>query len=678
MAYGVVYDLEFYDDNADLVVIYVMQDGYAGATTVINGGDEPCIIRMLGEGDEKYAHIRATEAIMQFVSTSSLQYLSLFLASNKTYLVKILVNGDVKWYGWVNPEYYSEPFVYPPYITQVTATDGLALLKNVRYPVSDYATKRYTLIDYIATCLRQIGFPDTMQIKVAVNLGANVTSGYEDARVMEKLLIDYRTFRSKDIMAYCYDVLVEILSTLNARLVQWENAWWVLKVDQQNDDFRVEVYDMDGVYVSTTAAFDSVFALTSSVGAGNDIRFLHGAELGVSPAARRFTIAHEYGLRTNISAMNSYEGLFYPDEFSGGVPINWTANTSEVVLSEVPSEQAMKMLNIVGGGLPTSYAYIETNLGDMVDDLDALMTAWYAGEIQLHLKYKVRQAISGDLTKLTNAVHNAKLSLNCSGNIYYWEDDPAGWGAVTNNLSYNLINNLADWYEMDIEVPLPPPLESGVTQTYLKLLFRFSDMNVSASDLTGYQAGDGMMINNFRIYFEPMLGKNQFQVNEETDKYDELLSWTVDSNNLLEPDDYKIKYAESPAPYDSDGYGLINRYVIFDLDGKPVNQFTDTRAVGIGGTPTVHQLRRLTYLISDELAATYRRPLFTLRGILIDKVGWAVNLYSCLKDYNDRYYIPTGIELNMKTLQHSGEWLQIYDDSGTGEFNDDFNEDFWI
>ena len=170
---------------------------------------------------------------------------------------------------------------------------------------------------------------------------------------------------------------------------------------------------------------------------------------------------------------------------------------------------------------------------------------------------------------------------------------------------------------------------------------------------------------------------NASRVDEEVKKveFSKDHSYDIDSKNILEPETYNVKFAESPPPYSTDGYGLVNRFVVFDSAGNAVNDF------GTGGGTMYTSL--ITQVLKDQLNVTYRQPLFLLRGSIIDTTiadqDVGLSFYKTLKDYDLRYYFHTGMEYEMKHCIFSGEWMQFLSEATTGgEFNDDFNEDFWI
>src|SRR5665648_328271 len=98
----IVYKMFFDEYNGAECTVYIKKTGYAGAETQVDGGPEPCIIKMPAEGDSKFVHIKSTECVLQLVSTSSLQYLSLFTSPVKTYYVEVKRGTELIWLSLIH------------------------------------------------------------------------------------------------------------------------------------------------------------------------------------------------------------------------------------------------------------------------------------------------------------------------------------------------------------------------------------------------------------------------------------------------------------------------------------------------------------------------------------------------------------------------------------------------
>lgn len=687
----ILYQHQFYDYNGQLVVIYIVQPGYSGATTFVTAGPSPITIEWMGEGEDKFTHVKGSSASIQFVSQTWMAYLDLFLAKNRSYRVLVYRDGGRIWDGWINPEYYSEPFISPPYVTTITATDGLVLLKNIPFPIpTDF---KNSLIYYLATALNLIGLPDSMRIRVACDFYATTTTdGTVTDRILEKLFIDYRSMRDGADMWKAYDVVESILQTLNARLYQYGGAWWIERIDHKINAVDVNVYEMDGTYSSTLSSQDYVVPLTDNLGIGSTLRFLNGANLEVQPAYKDYTIKHEWGSRTNILTFNNFDGEFYEDEWTSDTELeNWvrTSGAEDALVEKTEFENSIvcKLLPIsYPSTVPSHTAYITHSNFIWTYDEGATdetgFSTWLYSTAGIHFE------ISCFLDMAYNPYapdqyfkQYVKLYANYSGNIYVlWCEhngtsgsletyewvkvgDPDPIGKIA---EFQINLNQGEWIDVE-QTFYPPHDEQGNAQTYIGFKVDISSPDYRSEDYSD----SGNLIRRVKLYFVDTEDQIYNNKGEKEAAFEETDVHTIDTDNLLSPPDYEFKFGNTPAPYGDDGYGLVNRYVLFDSDNNAVNKF---------GSYSLPPLYTLPFVLRFDFAPAYRRPQFKLKGTVIDAIGAELGFNSILKDYDYRYYFPTGLSYEMKTVQWSGEWMQCGEDTeaGTGEFNNDFNEDFWI
>jgi len=261
------------------------------------------------------------------------------------------------WAGWINPEYYSEPFVTYPHTITIHAVDGLAELKNVLLPTPEVVDLNFkqNAMYYIMVCLNKIGLiSPNRNLHVALNLVAkkqDVT--LISSRILEEMYFDFRAFQDEDgTMFNCWDVLNEILSSINARIYQDEFQWTIVRQDHRHTDYTIEYYSIElGTYMGAGTSND-VVSLTTNSGWGTTLRFLHSANLEVEPAAKKYTISQPFGLRENL--INSSSIVPFKDndfDSTTGYLKYWTFYNSTVdhvkdnqVAAPTPPDQSIESL----------------------------------------------------------------------------------------------------------------------------------------------------------------------------------------------------------------------------------------------------------------------------------------------------------------------------------------------
>ena len=670
--------ISFKDFQGTLCTFNVLDSDYTGAATEVLGGGTPLKIRQLGQDDEKYTNIKATEAVAEFQSTSNLQYVDVFAYANKRFSAALIKNEETVWQGWAAPEYYIEPFIPVPYITSLRFTDGLVELKNKQFTPedNDLTTVKKTGISYFARALAVIGHE--LPIDTAIDIDFTSDGITYTSRVMERLKFDWRVFRNEDGTYWTwYEVIDELLKTLQAKLYQDGGRWVIERVDQKFEDYRVERYDKDGIYLNTVSDRDDVISLTSN-SVANCIRFVRTpAQMEISPAMKEFTIYQDYGRRGNILNFLNFDGKFYDNEFGAGILRHWT-KSGDVTYEHNTENDALHFDTITGVSAFTNNLTSDIiDFDDLTENLASLMEKWFNGNIQMEFKARFKMNVSGDLTKLTKFKARIRLVLNFSGTLYTYSYQPdellsnynppvvvnEGWISsygATDYISTEIIQKkaLTDWHEVKIVMP-PPADEYGVEQTYIKAHVIIYHPTVQASDTTGFADGDGVLINNIALRFaatEKVWGADGWEVVESGDAPEREETYTIDDDNLLTPPDYKVKFGETPELYASKvgqggGMELMNKYVVYDAYGLPVNYFAEH-----GETPedgwifTVNKMNLQRY---------YQVAKMKLSGQIYDMTD-TLSFRSVLKDYSNRLYLPLNLSWDVRRNLWDGRWLSVY------------------
>jgi len=235
MAYGNKYYLEFYDRFSNLFKIYISQEGYTGAVIDVVGGGLPLSIHWLGEGDSKYSVVKGSTCEFSIISETDQAYLSMFTGTARDFRLRVSKGSDLIWQGHIDPDSYKEPFLQPPYVSTIHASDGLGELKNIKFPKPD-STKYYTfeqpIIYFIAEILKQTG--SLLSIYVANDVSF---TGASPARCFDAVHVSHKTFRDEDNeFESCYDVLEKILKSLGSRISQYNGEWYIERIDQKRSD----------------------------------------------------------------------------------------------------------------------------------------------------------------------------------------------------------------------------------------------------------------------------------------------------------------------------------------------------------------------------------------------------------------------------------------------------------
>jgi hypothetical protein len=232
MAYGLKYTIPFRDvDNyANLVEIY--QDGFVGSSTELIATEQPATHKYEREDNEDITTpIMSSTFTISFYSTETTDFRNFFSYSDREFLVVHKFEGNIVFKGYLLNDITGEPFQDPPYPVIVTATDGLAQLKEVDLVGPSVDTELGSLI---FETLNRLDLE--LDIEVCNDLYEGLvmdnTKSIFDQDEGEQLLVQDFTFDELAINAY--DFLLEICRTFGWILLQKNGRWLIQRPIARN------------------------------------------------------------------------------------------------------------------------------------------------------------------------------------------------------------------------------------------------------------------------------------------------------------------------------------------------------------------------------------------------------------------------------------------------------------
>jgi hypothetical protein len=263
MAFATKYRIEFDTIKNRQVKIDIEEDGFGGSVTNLTAAANPLEIDYPNGEFDKLASIRESKVRIRILSdvVSAEDFLT---TSDTQYKVKIYVNGTVEWVGWLDNDYLSEPFLDTPEQIELSATDGLSLLKGIQLKdgVGAQIWGLYQVKTYIVTALFQTGLD--LDFWSFINMyPASVSQRGTNA--------DFDAFYYSWIMSHtflegprdfndCYTVLSKICEAFNCTLFQARGAWYFVHTnDRIAGDLDGTKRDYTGSALST--ALNQNFAI---------------------------------------------------------------------------------------------------------------------------------------------------------------------------------------------------------------------------------------------------------------------------------------------------------------------------------------------------------------------------------------------------------------------------------
>jgi hypothetical protein len=226
MAYGLKYTLPWkdIDNNSNIVEIY--QDLYTGSVTELIATDTPAVHKYeRSDNEDILSQIMSSTLTISFYSTEFTDFRNFFSFSDTEFFILYKFSGVEQFRGYLLNDITGEPFQDPPYPVVLTATDGLAQLKEVSLEGPENDIDLFTVIRETLNILNL-----ELNIEVCNDLYEGLVQDNtksifaQDAN--KNLMIQQGTFDDLELNAY--EFLDEICKSFGWALYQ-KNGRWLLQ-----------------------------------------------------------------------------------------------------------------------------------------------------------------------------------------------------------------------------------------------------------------------------------------------------------------------------------------------------------------------------------------------------------------------------------------------------------------
>jgi len=720
MAYGVKYRGEFKDDVGALWQIDILKDGYDGAINTMLLGGDPLKISWEGSGDDQYKPVKPSEVYIEVISESSYQYIEFALNTSREYQVKVYKYGStLYWIGFVDPEYFNEPYICAPYKSIIHAVDGLAMLKEIDYPgPQNYlnTTPFRSMLEFIHRSLNELGFEIDIQVGLNFSFTDSDNNTVND-RVLEELFIDYRIYRTGgDSWTNCYDILSEILTPFRAVIFMRWGRWMILNRDHNTLDGTVSInrYSYDGTYEATND-FVFIHALTASL-SSNNFRFISPPpSLTIRAPYKSYKINHEQGALPSIMRMYNHDGRFYSDEFTPtGNLYNWTS------LNNVQKEQGdsnsirIKGIHLNTGGPYPGWWYPEYGASKIgyiqhqcftisgTSRCENFIAAWSGAndDNRITLKFSLSHRAEMENSIYTSTVGSSPVNIPFYGEeawvqvvmVEYCGEDHTTYFAgkdsdtgryfmdTTESRKMDFMSYLEKWTDEEIEIQCPMTSTTADEIRFYIRLFEYTfdgdQPNVPISPaafvtLNPDISDGGILFKDVKLYFN---------FKDSDFSYTNTISENINTNHRL-TDEFEVKFGNTRPAWmpnetghgddtDNDGRQFMFSRVVTDDAYEPVKR-AGTKDDGVAGT-WINAIHR------SKLTYAYRYPKFLINGTIADQKGAIDSIDTVIQDYASRLYAPISLTYRVRDCQYDGQWVQLDETGVIGDFEtDSFGDSFF-
>jgi hypothetical protein len=207
---------------------------------IIASGQSPLEINYPNGEFDKTCPIRESKVRFKIL-TNNVTYEDFVIQSDTQYKVKIYINGTVEWLGWLDNDYVTEPFLDIPVELELSANDGLSILKTTTLQTqsADQMWGNYKVKEFIANALYQTKL--NLDIYTYINMYPIQTLERDQDQPAS---YDYDAFFYASIYATTflkgprdfddsYEVLSKIMQSFNCTLYQARGKWYIIQTNDR-------------------------------------------------------------------------------------------------------------------------------------------------------------------------------------------------------------------------------------------------------------------------------------------------------------------------------------------------------------------------------------------------------------------------------------------------------------
>ena len=220
--------------------------------------------------DDKYQPIMASEFQFNLMVNDKTdgKFFHLYTGNEKRYLVTVEdQDNNLLFEGFLLPDFYSEPYDNGVIFVDLTATDGIGLLKGSYLP-NLYYKQETSVIKLIAECLRFTKLDKNIVFAPAIESAATdyrwdeiAVNGatYLDGEIEVIQLVGEVMPKRKN----AYEILELLLNSLGCTLYSQGDTWYIEGINRKHEENQfVYNYTKDGVFVNIDTIVKEVVDLT--------------------------------------------------------------------------------------------------------------------------------------------------------------------------------------------------------------------------------------------------------------------------------------------------------------------------------------------------------------------------------------------------------------------------------
>jgi hypothetical protein len=220
--------------------------------------------------DDKYQPIMASEFTFNLMVNDKTdgKFFHLYTGNEKRYLVTVEDQDDnLLFEGYLLPDFYSEPYDNGVIFVDLTATDGIGLLKGY-YLENQYYKQETSVIKLIAECLKFTRLDKNIVFAPAIESAATdyrwdeiAVNGatYLEGEIEYVFMVGEKMPKRKNV----YEILNLLLESLACTLYAQGDTWFIEGINRKHLKTQtVFNYTFEGVYDGVSTVYKNVIDIT--------------------------------------------------------------------------------------------------------------------------------------------------------------------------------------------------------------------------------------------------------------------------------------------------------------------------------------------------------------------------------------------------------------------------------
>jgi hypothetical protein len=373
MAYGLRYTLtqELRDGLSQVVKIY--EEDYVGATVTTYQATSVSIQPNSNEEDPIGGIISSQMDVSFLISTEEdyENFPQLLNFNDFKYYVELVINGNIKWKGFLFNDYINVQFTTGNQEVSFTCIDGLSFLKFINYESEVSINDLISLLNIIGQGLNKIVYPNMTFIYACCSYYADTMFDRSDAAGDEPFKQAYQYRRDLLNLDY-FTILDNIVKGFGCRLFQANGDWYILPMNQMASTIYYTRYVVEDVPSNSgNGILDNLIDIQPY--AEGNVHFVNNGQTKIVRKGYPTII-------TNVPYTYASNYIHNPDlkQIDGsGFPVGWDKNevgTGVVTLNQFPDSQFNTFslfLPLSGSGtasvnmgeFPSDFAYLPQMFG---------------------------------------------------------------------------------------------------------------------------------------------------------------------------------------------------------------------------------------------------------------------------------------------------------------------------